>query len=187
MAVHDKILAVLALELGSLGRDVSCNDGRIIPIGLLQRGGEHVLTDVVEPVGVRAALRWPHNGEDLVGPASHQHRVAVREYAKRVVLRGLIEIWHCPKVWITDYAIDGHESTFDYFSHGRLLAQFCSATRHVERRGARVAPAGQTESHSTLDFIAFPSARGSPRTGPFLGFRSEGTRWPQSPPPCARR
>src|SRR5262249_21311466 len=84
MAVHDKILALLALQLGSLGRDVSSNNRRIIPVGSLQRGGEHGLTDGVEPVGVRAALRWAHCGEDLVGPSSHQHRVAVRKYAKRV-------------------------------------------------------------------------------------------------------
>src|SRR5262245_7123904 len=106
MAVNDKIVAVLVLQLRSLGRNVSSNNGRVIPVRSLQRGGKHIFTDVVEPVGIRAALRWPHGGENLISPASHQHRVAIGEQAKRFVLRGLIEILHCPKVWITDYAVD---------------------------------------------------------------------------------
>ena len=54
MAIHDKALSVLLLELGHFGRDIAPDDCRVIPISPFQGGREDILTDVVYPVGVVA-------------------------------------------------------------------------------------------------------------------------------------
>src|SRR5262245_64609029 len=65
MAIHDKVLAVLLLELGHLGRDIAPDDCRVIPISPFQGGREDILADVVTPVGVVAGSSGPTPGEAI--------------------------------------------------------------------------------------------------------------------------
>ena len=57
VAEDRQVLPVLLLELGHLGDRVVPDDGRVVPIGLLQRGAEDVLANAV----IRSAKlsSWP--------------------------------------------------------------------------------------------------------------------------------
>src|SRR5829696_6844095 len=55
---------------------MAVDDGGIGPVGLLQGGGGDVLGHGVDLVGEGAGLGRPGLGEALVGPPSHQQRVA---------------------------------------------------------------------------------------------------------------
>src|SRR5262245_18103714 len=109
MAVYDKVLAVLPLEPGRLGRDITPDDRRVVPIGPFQGGREDVLADLVHSVGVVAASSRPNPREYLVCPPSHQQRVARHEHLHGILMALLVEVAHGPEVGGPDDAVERHQ------------------------------------------------------------------------------
>jgi hypothetical protein len=54
VAVHHQIAATLVFELTHRDGGVGADDGRVRPGRLFERAGEHVLRDLVHPIGVVA-------------------------------------------------------------------------------------------------------------------------------------
>src|SRR5262245_64220266 len=106
MAVYDKVLAVLLLEPGRLGRDITPDDRRVVPIGPFQGGREDVLADLVHSVGVVAASSRPNPREYLVCRLLHEKKVARHEHLQGILLGLLVEVAHGPEVGVPDHAVE---------------------------------------------------------------------------------
>jgi hypothetical protein len=106
MTVYNQALAVLLLELGRLADNVTLNNGRVVPLNLSQSRGKHILAHTVQSLGVGARSRRPDCCENLVGPSSHQHRVAGPKSFERFLLSFFVEAFHRPKVRVADYSVD---------------------------------------------------------------------------------
>jgi hypothetical protein len=63
------------LELHHLLDHVTMQHGRVVPLGVLQRGGDHVLRHRVELVRELALVMRPDGGEAVVGDATEQQCV----------------------------------------------------------------------------------------------------------------
>src|SRR5215831_3708918 len=84
MAVDNKIIAVLLLELGRLGHNVACDDGGVAPIRFLQGVGKDIFTNVIDPSAVIACLMRKRRSEEFVRVAarSSPRRIAVSTWAR---------------------------------------------------------------------------------------------------------
>src|SRR5262245_201932 len=105
VTVYDQALAVLLLELGRLGDNVTLDNGRVVPVNLSQSRGEHILGHSVQSFGIGAGSRGPDTRENFIGPSAQEHRVAGLKSFERLLLSVVVKALHRPKVWIADDAV----------------------------------------------------------------------------------
>src|SRR5262249_38488297 len=74
-AVNDDVALELLLELRYFLDDVATEDGRVVPLGALEGGGDHVLRHRVELVCELALDPRPDGCEALVGHTAEQEGV----------------------------------------------------------------------------------------------------------------
>src|SRR5215208_417224 len=74
-AVDDDVVGELLLELAYLGCDIPADDGRVVPLGLVQRRRDDELGHVVELVGELSFPRWPRIREAVVRHAPEEECV----------------------------------------------------------------------------------------------------------------
>src|SRR5438876_6450919 len=60
---------------------------RVVPVGILQRGGHDVLGHLVQPVRQFAAPGWPPRGEELVGSPTEQLGLGAKRLVEQELRR----------------------------------------------------------------------------------------------------
>src|SRR5215211_8535841 len=119
------VLARLLLELGDLFRDISLDQGRVLPLeGLLQGRRDDELGGVVHVVRkllVVTTLRRPESSEFFVGHSSEEHGVRFGHRRPDRLSHLVVEVWKVPPLRRFHDAVQRHQLRCDYFPHGDLL------------------------------------------------------------------
>ncbi len=109
------------LELGDLFRHVFPDQGRVVPLeGPLERGGYHVLSDVVHGLGhgvLLGVLLRPESRPLFVDDATHQHGVRGGEALPDRLPHLVVEVRELPLIRSLHHAVQRHELRSNYLPH----------------------------------------------------------------------
>src|SRR5436190_664534 len=131
-AGDDDVPVYVLLQRRDLVRHVALEDCRVVPGGMFEGRGHHVLGQAVQPVRQLAAAGWPPRGEPLVAPPAQQEgpgaqRLAERELGELRATSDQADPAAGPEAFVTGRVLDDSVER-DVLAHDDL-SHFGSAPR----------------------------------------------------------